>query len=69
MCAFDRMPDVVMQCVFETFDLRERSIASQVCRRWHYLLTCRFPMEDVTVLNIFQHNIYKEKISSNKNIG
>ncbi|VDN38187.1 unnamed protein product [Gongylonema pulchrum] len=26
-------------------------------------------MEDVTVLNIFQNKIYKEKISCNKNIG
>uniref|UniRef100_A0A0M3IGD3 F-box/LRR-repeat protein n=1 Tax=Ascaris lumbricoides TaxID=6252 RepID=A0A0M3IGD3_ASCLU len=26
-------------------------------------------MEDITVLNIFQHNIYTDKISSNKNIG
>ncbi|VDO17939.1 unnamed protein product [Brugia timori] len=26
-------------------------------------------MEDVTVLNIFQHQIYKDKISNNKNIG
>uniref|UniRef100_A0A8R1XRB0 F-box domain-containing protein n=1 Tax=Onchocerca volvulus TaxID=6282 RepID=A0A8R1XRB0_ONCVO len=63
------MPDLVMQCIFESFDLRDRCLASQVCKRWHYLLTCRFPMEDVTVLNIFQNQIYKEKISNNKNIG
>ncbi|VDK49953.1 unnamed protein product [Anisakis simplex] len=65
----ETMPDVVMQCVFESFDLKERAIASQVCQRWHYLLTGRFPMEDVTVLNIFQNNIYKDKISCNKSIG
>uniref|UniRef100_A0A915PXP1 F-box domain-containing protein n=1 Tax=Setaria digitata TaxID=48799 RepID=A0A915PXP1_9BILA len=63
------MPDLVMQCIFESFNLRDRCIASQVCKRWYYLLTCRFPMEDVTVLNIFQNQIYKDKISNNKNIG
>lgn len=68
-CSLYSMPDVVMQCIFESFDLRERCLASQVCKRWHYLLTCRFPMEDVTVLNIFQNKIYREKISNNKNIG
>ncbi|KAM3727835.1 Methylmalonyl-CoA carboxyltransferase 5S subunit [Dirofilaria immitis] len=65
----NNMPDLVMQCIFESFNLRDRCVASQVCKRWHYLLTCRFPMEDVTVLNIFQNQIYREKISSNKNIG
>uniref|UniRef100_A0A1I7VG72 F-box domain-containing protein n=1 Tax=Loa loa TaxID=7209 RepID=A0A1I7VG72_LOALO len=63
------MPDLVMQSIFESFNLRDRCVASQVCKRWYYLLTCRFPMEDVTVLNIFQHQIYKDKISNNKNIG
>ncbi|CAG9539357.1 unnamed protein product [Cercopithifilaria johnstoni] len=63
------MPDLVMQCIFESFNLYDRCTASQVCKRWHYLLTCKFPMEDVTVLNIFQNQIYKDKISNNRNIG
>ncbi|VDK89353.1 unnamed protein product [Litomosoides sigmodontis] len=30
--ALDNMPDLVMQCIFESFNLRDRCIASQDCK-------------------------------------
>lgn len=37
-CSLYSMPDVVMQCIFESFDLRERCLASQV----NNILLCLF---------------------------
>ena len=37
-----------------------------MCKRWHSLLTDgRFPLEDVVVLNVFEHSVWENTLSSN----
>uniref|UniRef100_A0A9J2PVF9 F-box domain-containing protein n=1 Tax=Ascaris lumbricoides TaxID=6252 RepID=A0A9J2PVF9_ASCLU len=50
-CEFDRMPDVVMQCVFEIFDLRER-IALLIM---NFSLKCYHITNSEMLLTILQH--------------
>uniref|UniRef100_A0A914C0H5 F-box domain-containing protein n=1 Tax=Acrobeloides nanus TaxID=290746 RepID=A0A914C0H5_9BILA len=63
---FDDLPWHLLSQIFCTLELKERVIASQVCRRWYSLLTDgRCPLEDVVVLNIFERHVWKSTVSKN----
>lgn len=59
-----------MYQIFSTFDLRDRLNVARVCRRWNRLLTDgRFPLGEVSVLNLFEKRVWDQKLASNITSG
>ncbi|CAD5234101.1 unnamed protein product [Bursaphelenchus xylophilus] len=67
---FNNVPWHVMYSIFQNLELRDRIRASMVCKRWNSLLTDgRFPLDDLSVMNIFEYEILNEKMEKNIQSG
>ncbi|CAD5230087.1 unnamed protein product [Bursaphelenchus okinawaensis] len=67
---FMTVPWHVMYSIFQNLELRDRIRASMVCKRWNHLLTDgRFPLEDLSVINLFEYEILNEKMEKNIQSG
>lgn len=63
---FAELPWHIMKNIFSRLDILERANASEVCRRWHHILTGGLcPLENVVVLNIFQKKVWQNSVSKN----